>query len=92
MEIKHDGAWRMNHAPVSKRWSAGKNDEDTGVLETALFAGHRVMAVVDGAGAFDLHYLGFTTGGFKTMASAKQAATEFVLSVLSIMKEEILSA
>lgn len=51
-------------------------------MQQARFAGQEVMAITDDAGAFDLHYLGFKTGGFKTIEEAKIAAPEFTRKVL----------
>lgn len=60
-----------------------------GVMETALFAGHEVIAITDDAGGFDLTYLGFEACGFPTMEAAKAAAPEFAQQVLARMSKMI---
>lgn len=81
IEIGADGKVRL-HAP-QQRWSAP--DDDKGVLETANFAGHQMMAMTDDHGAFNLRYLGFVAGGFQTIEDAKKAGPEFARRVLNRM-------
>lgn len=81
IELDNGGAVRM--AAPQQRWTGD------GVLQTALFAGEQVMAVTDDAGGFDLHYLGFTTGGFASIDDAKGSAATFVRAVLGRMAELI---
>lgn len=83
IEIGTDG--KVSFQAPQQQWNAGQYGEDKGVMETANFAGQRLMAITDGAEGFELHYLGFKAGGFKTMEEAKQAAPEFTLSVLARM-------
>ncbi len=82
MTIELHAGGRVQFLGPQQRWDAGPSDESKGVLETALFAGQRMMAITDDAGGFELHYLGFATGGFRTMDIAKHAAPEFARRVL----------
>jgi hypothetical protein len=54
-------------------------------LQTSLFAGHRMMAITDDNGGYDLHYLEYKTGGFKTMDEARAAGPEFAKAVMNKM-------
>ncbi len=89
MTIELHAGGRVQFLGPQQRWDAGPSDESKGVLETALFAGQRMMAITDDAGGFELHYLGFATGGFRTMDIAKHAAPEFARRVLDRMREMV---
>lgn len=83
MSIELDAGGRLTIEAPQQRWSAGPAGE------AALFAGQTMVAVPDGAGGFDLHYLGFMTTGFKTIDIAKLAAPEFARRVLARMSAMI---
>ncbi|SDH31698.1 hypothetical protein [Paraburkholderia phenazinium] len=83
IEICADGT--VNFYAAQQHWNASQNGKDKSVLETANFAGQRLMAMTDDAGGFDLHYLGFKTAGFATMEAAHRAAPEFARRVLTRM-------
>jgi len=63
--------------------------DDSGLMATARFAGHKVEAITDDAGAFDLMYLGFQAKGYATMDEAKAAAPDFARRVLQRMGDLI---
>ena len=48
-----------------------------------------MMVITDDASGFELHYLGFATGGFRTIDVAKQAAPEFARRALDRMREMV---
>ena len=80
VNIELDGGGKVDFGVPQQRWHPG---EDPAVMQTARFAGQTVMAITDDAGAFDLHFLGFKTGGFKTIDDAKKAAPEFTRKVFA---------
>ena len=59
--------------------------DESELMATALFAGHKIEAITDDAGAFDLMYLGFQAKGFRTMKEAQEASTSFAQEVLRHM-------
>jgi hypothetical protein len=87
MHIEIDGSGKVNLSVPQQKWGGGT----PGVMQQARFAGQEVMAITDDAGAFDLHYLGFKTGGFKTIEEAKIAAPEFTRKVLAHMTSLIVN-
>ncbi len=84
MKIRLDGAGKLAMAAPQQLWRG--EDE---VMQTAVFAGHEVMAITDDAGRFDLHYLGFMTGSFASIEDAKISAPAFAKAVLAHMTELI---
>jgi hypothetical protein len=48
-----------------------------------------MMVITDDAGGFQLGYLNFKAGGFKTMEAAKKAAPEFAKRVLARMSDMV---
>ncbi|HYD60520.1 MAG TPA: hypothetical protein VEC35_09210 [Noviherbaspirillum sp.] len=85
MRIELDGAGQVNFRAPQQQWF-GDSPE---VMQTASFAGHKMTAITDDNGAYDLHYLNFQAGGFKTIEDAKHAAPEFARKVLARMSEMI---
>lgn len=65
-----------------QRWLARGDD---GLLSTALFAGHSLVASTDDAGGFDLMYLGFRSEPFPSIEEAQRAAPSFARQVLHHM-------
>lgn len=61
--------------------------DESKLMATALFAGHKIEAITDDAGAFDLLYLGFQAKGFATMAEALEASTSFAQGVCGTWKQ-----
>lgn len=47
------------------------------------------MAIADGNGGFQLHYLGFTEGPYPSMDRTKAEAAKFALAVLDVLKSKI---
>lgn len=58
-------------------------------LSKSRFAGQEMTAITDDAGAFKLIYLGYQTGGFPSIESAKSAAPEFARQMLFQMSRLI---
>jgi len=58
-------------------------------MQTSVFAGLKMVAITDDAGAFDLHYLNHKTCGFASMEAAKQAAPAFAREVLAYLSAKI---
>jgi hypothetical protein len=83
MHVKHNGAGRESFKASQQLWGG---DE---AMQRALFAGQVMMARTDDTSGFDLHYLGFQTGGFKTIEDAKAAAPAFARKVLGRLAELI---
>lgn len=77
MKIQLDGGGKLFKDAPKQKWN-GDN-----LLQTSLFAGHRMMAITDDMGGYDLNYLGYGTGAFKTMDEAKAAGPEFAKTVLN---------
>ncbi|ABO59767.1 hypothetical protein LA345_40500 (plasmid) [Burkholderia vietnamiensis] len=88
MKIKTGADGNVALSAPQQRWITGRGG-NPGALQTAVFAGHVVMAITDDHGGYDLHYLGFETGGFATIDAAKRAAPEFVRGVLAHMSKLI---
>jgi hypothetical protein len=88
VKIEPDGGGKQMLAAPQQHWR-DPNGEDGSIMQTALFAGHRMMAITDDAGGFELGYLNFKAGGFKTMSAAKDAAPEFAKRVLARMTDMI---
>lgn len=76
MQIELDGGGKVKMSAAQKQWRGNE------VMQTAVFAGQEVMAITDDAGAFDLHYLGFTTAGLASLEEAKASAPAFIKAVL----------
>lgn len=64
-------------------------DSQVGVRQSASFAGQEMVAAETGAGAYELAYLGFKEGGFRSIAAAKSAAPGFAKRVLARMSAMI---
>ncbi|WP_274644088.1 hypothetical protein [Pseudomonas serbica] len=79
MKIQLDGGGKLFKDAPKQKWN-GDN-----LLQTALFAGHRMMAITDDKGGYKLNYLNYESGQLKTMADAKAAGPEFANSVLNDM-------
>lgn len=77
MEINLTAGARLLEDAPKQKWN-GDN-----LLQTSLFAGHRMMAITDDMGGYDLNYLGYGTGAFKTMDEAKAHGPEFAKAVLN---------
>jgi hypothetical protein len=90
MNIEIDSGGRVAFSALQQRWR-DPNGEDGTVIQTARFAGQEMMAISDDAGGFDLHFLNFKAGGFKTMNDAMKAAPEFAKRVLARMTEMVAS-
>lgn len=88
MKIEPDGGGKQMLSAPQQHWR-DPNGEDGSIMQTALFAGHRLTALSDDTGGFALDYLNFKAGGFKTMAAAKEAAPEFARRVLARMTDMI---
>lgn len=90
MKIKMDGGAKMFTSRPQQVWDGSE------LMQTARFAGQRMEVITDDKGGFDLNYLGYEAGGFKTMDAAKAAAPEFAKTVLaqlsSLIKTEPESA
>jgi hypothetical protein len=85
MKVELDAAGRLNFRVPQQMWFG----DDPHMMQSARFAGHEMMAVTDDQGSFDLHYLNFQMGGFKSIDEAKQAAPAFARKVLARMVEMI---
>lgn len=66
-------------------WQGNKPD----LRQVAAFAGQEMVAAASKAGAYELAYLGFTEGGFRSIAAAKSAAPGFAKRVLARMSAMI---
>lgn len=84
MKIKLTAGGRLLEDAPKQKWN-GDN-----LLQTSLFAGHRMMAITDDMGGYDLNYLGYGTGAFKTMDEAKAHGPEFAKTVLNQLLSLIL--
>ncbi|ODT95119.1 MAG: hypothetical protein BGO50_01870 [Rhodanobacter sp. 67-28] len=89
MKIELSAGGRVQFQGPQQRWNAGPGDDSKGILEIALYAGQPMMVITDDASGFELHYLGFATGGFRTIDVAKQAAPEFARRALDRMREMV---
>lgn len=88
VELGADG--KVKFACPVQKWSGNQGDEDSEIMQTAVFAGHQMMAIRDELDLpCSLHYLGFQIEGFTTMDKAKSAAPEFARSVLAHMSSLI---
>lgn len=88
MNIEIDGGGKIAFNASQQRWVDPTGD-DGRARQTAQFGGQEMMAIIDDAGAFDLHYLHFKTGGFPTIELAKQAAPGFARRVVARLVEMI---
>lgn len=79
MKISLHGGGRVSMAAPQQKWFGGSPE----VAQHARFAGQDMTAITDDAGAFDLLYLGYATGGFQTIEAAKAAAPEFARQVFA---------
>ncbi|KVL32188.1 hypothetical protein WS98_21875 [Burkholderia territorii] len=52
-------------------------------MEMVRDGGQEMMALADDAGAFDLPFLHFKTGGFPPVEAAKQAAPKFARRIFA---------
>ncbi|QMI49984.1 hypothetical protein [Burkholderia sp. MBR-1] len=82
MDLDIDGGGKIAFNAPQQRW-IDPNGGDGSMMQTARFGGQEMMAVTDDAGAFDLHFLHFKTGGFPSIEAAKQAAPEFARRVFA---------
>ncbi|WP_241295760.1 hypothetical protein [Burkholderia stabilis] len=85
MEIALHGGGKVLMAAPQQQWH-GDSPE---IAQYSRFAGQDMTAITDDAGAFDLLYLGYKTGGFSTIEAAKAAAPEFARRVLAHMSSLI---
>lgn len=81
MKIELDGGGKVVFAAPQMQWRDSPGDG--AIMQVCRMAGHDMMAITDDAGAFDLHYMHHTTGGFRSMDDAKSAAPEFAKQVLN---------
>ncbi|MGP1715628.1 MAG: hypothetical protein ACTS9Y_00485 [Methylophilus sp.] len=79
MIVTLDGGGKVAMSGPQQNWTGDS------VMQTAVFAGQQLRAISDSSIYFDLHYLGFKTCGFKSMAEAKNAAPAFAKTVLAHM-------
>lgn len=79
IELNAEGRFLMSTPQQS--WRGDKPE----IMVVAEFAGQKMIAVTDDAGAFALKYLGFEAGGFRSMGAAKSAAPDFARRVLARM-------
>lgn len=79
MELALHGGGKVLMSAPQQKW----HGDNPSVAQYARFAGQDMAAITDDAGAFDLLYLGFVTGGFPTIDAAKDAAPQFARRVLS---------
>ncbi|KVR92324.1 hypothetical protein [Burkholderia vietnamiensis] len=82
MNLDIDGGGKIAFNVPQQRW-IDPNGGDGSVMQTARFGGQEMMAITDDAGAFDLHFLHFKTGGFRSIEAAKHAAPEFARRVFA---------
>ncbi len=75
MQIELDGGGTVVFGAPQMRWFDPKGDGS--VMQICRMAGQDMTAITDDAGKFDLHYMHFKTGGFRSMDEAKNAAPEF---------------
>jgi hypothetical protein len=59
------------------------SNDDGSIMQVCKMAGQEMTAITDDAGAFDLHFMHFKTGGFLSIEEAKNAAPEFARLVLN---------
>ncbi|MDO8728517.1 MAG: hypothetical protein Q7K26_01350 [bacterium] len=85
MQLDIDGTGQIAFGMPQQVWFGDKPN----LMQVARFGGQEMMAVTDDNGAFDLHYLCFTTGGFKTIEEAKKSAPIFARKVLARLSEMI---
>lgn len=83
MHIELNGDGNVRFTSPQKQWNGD------GSFQTALFAGERMTAMEDDREKFRLHYLGFKSAGFETLADAKIAAPDFAKAVLEHMVSSI---
>lgn len=79
MELALHGGGKVLMAAPQQDW----HGDNPAVAQYARFAGQDMTAITDDAGAFELLYLGFVTGGFPTIDAAKAAAPLFARRVLA---------
>lgn len=87
MNLEIDGGGKVAFGIPPLQWVDARGDGS--LMQVCRVSGQEMMAITDDAGSFDLHYLHFKTGGFASMAAAKQAAPEFARKVLSRLIELI---
>lgn len=80
MKIELDGGGKVVFDVPQMQWRDSTGDGS--IMQVCKMAGQDMMAITDDAGAFDLHFMHFKTGGFRSMAEAKAAAPEFAKKVL----------
>jgi len=85
MNIEINGEGRVKFAGVQQKWFGDKPS----IMQTAKFAGQKIIAITDDAGAFLLMYLGFDLGGFESIEAAKVAGPAFARKVLARLSEMI---
>ncbi len=81
MDIKIDGGGQVVFGVPAFFWRDPSGDGS--LMQVCKVAGQDMMAITDDAGGFDLHYMHFKTGGFRSMTEAKAAAPEFAKKVLN---------
>jgi hypothetical protein len=85
MKLEIDGSGKVNFGIPQQVWLGDKPS----IMQVSRFAGHEMMAITDDNGGYDLHYLSFKTGGFKTIEEAKLSAPNFSRKVLARLAEMI---
>lgn len=83
MKIEVHAGGKLAHGRQQQSWTGN----DPAEMQVATFAGQEMIAITDGAGKFCLMYLGFETGGFQTIDTAKSAAPVFARNVLARMAD-----
>ena len=80
MRIELDGGGKVVFDAPQMQWRDTTGDGST--MQVCRMAGQDMMAITDDAGAFDMHFMHFKTGGFCSMDEAKAAAPEFAKKVI----------
>lgn len=88
MNIRTDAAGHMQLVRPQREWNGGRGGNPASP-QVANFAGQELMAIADGNGGFQLHYLGFTEGPYPSMDRTKAEAAKFALAVLDVLKSKI---
>ncbi|MGA4422878.1 hypothetical protein ACI2UY_22320 [Ralstonia nicotianae] len=85
MNLALHGGGKVLMAAPQQQW----HGDSPAIAQYAHFGGQDMTAITDDAGAFELLYLGFVTGGFPTIEAAKAAAPEFARRVFAHMSSLI---
>jgi hypothetical protein len=87
MEIQINGSSLLSLRALQQQWRWADGDKQGCLMQVARFAGSEMTAIMDDHGGFELMYLHFITGGFKTMEEAKAAGPQFARLCLQTMTE-----